>query len=87
MPIDRSQYVITICPMNTFKEVIKQWPNYDALASDLGVSYATVTKWYERQNIPAEYWIALIGAARARRYRGITAQKLAELSVSDSHDE
>ena len=68
--------------MNDFRAVIKQWPNYDALASDLGVGYKAVAKWYDRNSIPSKYWTGLIACASARRYRGITAQMLVEVSGS-----
>ena len=66
--------------MEDFRAVIKQWPNYAALASDVEVDYKAVAKWHDRNRIPPEYWIRLIASAKVRRYRGITAQKLAELS-------
>lgn len=53
--------------MKTFVEVIDRWPSINELASDIGEKPFKVAKWKQRNNIPADYWLRLISAARKRR--------------------
>jgi len=56
-------------------DVINSWPSLDALASDCLVQMHAVRKWRTRNNIPPQYWPALVAAAHDRdlpvTYRGL----------------
>jgi uncharacterized protein YjcR len=69
--------------MNTFKDVIDQWPSVDDLATDLDEKPATVRKWKQRDSIPADRWALLLVAAKNRRIRGIDEVKLVKLARRD----
>jgi len=49
-----------------YETIIKSWPNYDALALDLGVRPGLVANWKLRDSIPAAYWHRLVQAAATR---------------------
>jgi len=68
--------------MQTYRDVIELWPSRDAFAADIGVSSEAARKMWERDRIAPEYWTATVGAAAARRYRGITTNVLAQIAAS-----
>ncbi len=54
-----------------------------ALAAELpGASATQVSKWWQRDNIPAEYWAALLETTRASE-AGVTAAKLTALAAHE----
>lgn len=68
---------------NTFREIVELWPSPDALAEDIGAKFETVRKWRQRDNIPAEWWLPVIDAAKARnlvltsdQFAAIAARKI-----------
>lgn len=68
----------------SFREVIDLWPSREALAAELpGVSNWNVSKWWQRDRLPAEYWVALTSTGRARD-AGVTADVLASLAAVES---
>lgn len=58
------------------------WPSREAMASDVGASVPRVTKWGQRNNIPAEWWSAVLGTEKAST-AGLTAEKLAALAARE----
>ena len=52
--------------MNSFSDVINQYPNYQALADDIKVSYGQVQQWFRRNSIPSEYWGDILVSATNR---------------------
>lgn len=52
--------------METFKDLLDQWPSMEALAGDVGATVHRVRKWRVRNRVPAEYWDALLRAAGER---------------------
>ena len=65
--------------MDTFSDIIEAFGGYKAFAEAIGItaSHAGVMKF--RNSIPAVYWKTLVEAARSRRIRGVTLEKLADL--------
>ena len=63
----------TVCPkseamndLTSFRTVIELWPSREAMASDIpGASGWTVSKWWQRDLIPAEWWSAVLSTDRA----------------------
>jgi hypothetical protein len=52
----------TLCP----EQIIDQWPSLGEFAKDAGVSYGAAKQMRRRNSIPAEHWLAIITAAKAR---------------------
>jgi len=50
------------------------------LASDLGLPIKNIYRWRDQDSIPAGWFVPLIGAARRRGIKGVTASRLAELA-------
>ena len=66
--------------METFTDIIDLWPSTAVLAEDLGEKPARVRKWRQRNSIPSSEWVAIIDAAKRRKLRGVTAEKLTQLA-------
>jgi len=63
--------------MNSHADIISLWPNYAALADDLGVKVHAVQKWKLRDSIPGEWWAGTVRSAAARKIEGVTLEALA----------
>lgn len=79
----------TICPkframtdLATFKEVIELWPSREAMASDIGAASWAVSKWWQRDSLPAEWWSRVLGTDRAAK-AGLTAEHLTFLAARE----
>lgn len=75
--------------MNDFRTLIEAWPaegsgvqgSARSLAGDLGIGMNTVRQWHWRNSIPPDYWLPIIAAAKARRIRGVTNERLHQFRV------
>jgi hypothetical protein len=63
----------------SFRDIIDLWPSPDALAGEVGSKAETVRKWRQRDSIPAEWWLPVIEAGKARGH-ALTADTLAALA-------
>ena len=66
--------------LTSFRAVVELWDKREALAAALGVSPSQVSKWWQRDNIPAEYWASLLRIELARA-AGISADRLTVLAA------
>ena len=66
----------------TFRDVIELWPSKEALADEIGARGAAVSKWWQRDSIPAERWSAILATSNARR-AGLSSDVLTELAARD----
>lgn len=80
------------CPMadlSSFRDVIELWGPKDAhgarlaLGTEIGVSAGAVTKWWQRDWIPSEYWSPILGTDKARS-AGVTADLLTRLAAREA---
>jgi len=71
--------------LTSFRTVIELWgADRIALASELpGATPTQVSKWWQRDSIPAEWWAALIETERARS-AGVTAELLTSLAARET---
>lgn len=69
-----------MAPMNSFRDVIAQWPSEADFAVDVGVPRGLVAVWKHRNSIPSNKWVAVAGAA-ARRTLPVTIEMLATLEA------
>jgi hypothetical protein len=56
----------------THAALLRRWPGFDAIATDLAIPYYTVTAWHHRNSVPERYWSALSQSAKHRGIRGPT---------------
>lgn len=66
----------------SFRSIIELWPSREAMAVDLGVGAAAVSKWWQRDSIPAEYWSGLLATDRARD-AAVSADLLTSLAARE----
>ena len=66
--------------MQTFRDIIGLWPTHRAMAGDIGANHWAVAKWYQRDNIPPEWWNDVISAAR-RSGHELTAQRMTHIAA------
>lgn len=66
----------------TFRSVLDLWPSKEAAAAAIGASSWTVSKWWQRDNIPAEWWVSLLATEVAMK-NGITADLLTSLAARE----
>jgi len=65
---------------NSFRTVIELWVSREAMASDIGARASAVSKWWQRDNIPSEWWTRVLAAETAKT-GGVTADLLARLAA------
>jgi len=73
--------------LTSFREIIELWGTSHgsriAMAADLpGATSTQVTKWWQRDSIPAEWWQSLLATDRAAS-SGVTAGLLTELAARE----
>lgn len=73
--------------LTSFRAIIELWGtsmgSRMALAAELpGASATQVSKWWQRDNIPAEYWASLLITERAAA-AGVTAEILTGLAARE----
>ena len=61
----------------THAEIINKWDKLTDFAADLSVQYGTAKQWKRRSSIPDNYWLHVVGAAKARGLSGVTLEALA----------
>jgi len=66
----------------SFRAVIELWPSREALASEIGARSSAVSKWWQRDRIPSEYWLAVLGSPKAQAAR-LSSELLADLAARD----
>lgn len=76
----------TICPnvsaMNSFRSIIELWPTRDELAGEIGATPSQVSKWWQRDSIPSEWWAALLSTSKAQ-VANVSADTLTALAARD----
>ena len=67
--------------ITSFRSVIELWGPKDAhgarlaMASEIGASAGMVTKWWQRDWIPSEWWASILATEKVRT-AGVTADLL-----------
>ena len=64
----------------SFRSIIELWPSREAMAADIGAGASTVSKWWQRDSVPAEWWSAVLATEVAVR-NGVTAEALTVLAA------
>lgn len=72
--------------LTSFRDVIELWGPKDAngariaMGSEVGTSAGVVTKWWQRDWIPSEYWSGILKTEKAQS-AGVTAETLTRLAA------
>lgn len=75
--------------LNSHREIMSLWPSLNDLVSDLNeygphdVHKGHVSSFKNRDSLPPAFWPALVRAARQRRIRGVTLQRLADIKEAE----
>ncbi len=64
----------------SFRSVIELWETREALAGALGAGSRTVSKWWQRDRIPEDWWSPIAESVRGRS-AGVTVALLASLAA------
>jgi len=70
-------------PLQSFRAIIELWPTRDAMAADVGAKPASVSKWWQRDSIPADWWSSVTSSSLARR-SGVTADVLTRIAAREA---
>lgn len=62
--------------MTDFVAIMDLWPSLAELARDVGVDEHRPRMWKHRGVIPPRHWPAVVNAAEARGFDGVTADRL-----------
>jgi len=69
--------------LDSFRSIIDLWVSREALAADVGAGPWAVRKWVKRDNIPSEWWSALLATEKARE-NGLTSDLLTRLAAKET---
>lgn len=69
--------------INSFRDVIELWPSRQAMASDVPAPASTVSKWWQRDSIPSEWWSSVLNTDTAKSNE-ITSDKLTVLAARET---
>jgi len=64
--------------IQSHKDIIDLWPSQSAFRNEIKIDYSKANKWYNRNSIPAPYWVRVVNAADCHGFP-VTYQLLAEL--------
>lgn len=68
--------------IDTFRDVVALWQSKEAMAADVAVKPSAVSKWWQRDSIPAEYWASILRTDVAVR-SDLTSDVLIELAARE----
>ncbi|PPQ42124.1 hypothetical protein CKO39_18210 [Rhodopseudomonas palustris] len=64
----------------TFRAIIDLWSSRPAAAEAIGATPSQLSKWWQRDRIPSEWWTELLAAPPVIA-AGLTAADLAEMAA------
>ena len=67
---------------SSFRAVIELWPSREAMAADIGAGASAVSKWWQRDGIPAEWWSAILATGIASE-KSVSAEVLTALAARE----
>lgn len=67
---------------SSFREVVELWGKRETMAEDLGVPSNLVSKWWQRDRIPAGWW-PLVVASPIAKVSGVSLALLADFAALD----
>jgi hypothetical protein len=70
-------------PISSFRALIELWETREAMASDIGAKASAVSKWWQRDSVPAEWWLPVLATDIAFRSK-VKAETLIKLAARSS---
>ena len=64
----------------SFRDLIELWGPREALASDIGAKASAVSKWWQRDSVPAEWWSPILTTEVAMK-SGLKAETFVALAA------
>ena len=77
---------LSMVEIRSFRALIELWPSREAMSADIGAGSSTVSKWWQRDSVPAEWWSAILGTEVAG-LNGVTAELLTTLAARQAAEE
>lgn len=77
-----SPILAVMADLISFRSIIDLWDSREAMAADVGAGAWAVRKWLKRDNIPSEWWSAVIATPKASEH-GVTAELLTALAARE----
>ena len=74
---------LTMTDLATFRSIIELWPSREAMAADIGAGASAVSKWWQRDSVPAEWWSAML-ATEVATANCVTAELLIALAARET---
>lgn len=65
---------------DSFRAVIELWSSRETMARRIGARGAAVSKWWQRDNIPSEWWTRVLDTEKAKA-AGLSADLFARLAA------
>jgi hypothetical protein len=51
---------LAMTDLATFRSIIELWPSREAMAAEIGAGASAVSKWWQRDSVPAEWWSTIL---------------------------
>jgi hypothetical protein len=71
--------------INSFRALIELWETREAMASDISAKASAVSKWWQRDSIPAEWWSPILATETAFKSR-LKADTFIDLAARTSSE-
>ena len=55
--------------ITSFRSLIELWPSREEMATDIGAKSSAVSKWWQRDSVPAEWWAPILATDIAIKSR------------------
>ena len=55
--------------ITSFRTLIELWETREAMASDISAKASAVSKWWQRDSVPAEWWAPILATETAFKAR------------------
>ena len=68
--------------LTSFRSIIELWASREAMAADIGAGASAVSKWWQRDSVPAEWWSAVLATDKAKT-TGVSAEMLTALAARE----
>ena len=72
--------------IDSFRALIELWDTREAMAVDISAKASAVSKWWQRDSVPAEWWAPILASETAIRAR-LRAEVLIDLAARAPLDE
>lgn len=66
--------------ITSFRALIELWETREAMASDISAKASAVSKWWQRDSVPAEWWSPILATEVAFKSK-VRADTLIELAA------